>query len=291
MNLTKNGATVRRFGAHTSIAGAIDRGASEAVELGATAFQIFSRSPRIWRAAPIDEAAAARFRALREEHDLRPALVHASYLLNLAAADPEVRRRSVAGFREELERASPIGADAVVLHPGSAKDGCAIEARERFREAFAEAVEGFEWDGLGVLLENTAGGGGSLGCAFDELAELAESCGAAAPLGFCLDTAHLFASGCDIATPRGLERTLADLDAALGLDRVRAIHFNDSKTARGSRVDRHARLGEGLIGRRALARIVNHPLLRDKPFILETPPDADGSHRGNIAALKQLMKG
>ena len=163
----------RRIGVHTSIAGALDRSADEAIELGCNCFQIFTRGPRIWRAAPLDPADTERLNALRREHDLRPLVVHGSYLINLATADPVNRARSNEGFREELERAKRAGADYLVIHSGSAKGSpdrpSAIAA---LAAAFEEAVEGFKWGGLELLLENTAGGGASLGADLAELAAI-----------------------------------------------------------------------------------------------------------------------
>lgn len=283
---------IRRYGAHVSISGGLESAARATLDAGANAFQIFTRSPRMWRTAPLDSGEVARFKAFRAERGLRPLVVHASYLINLAAADDEARARAVAGFREELERAAAIGADYLVLHPGSAKNQTVDEAIDRLAAGFTEAVRGLDAGPVTVLLENTVGGGASLGRPFDELGRIACSIRRRArkiPLGCCLDTAHTFAGGCDIATAAGLDQTLDAIDRELGLEAVRVIHFNDSKTKLGSRVDRHARLGEGCLGREALQRIARHPRLADKPLILETPVDPDGTHRIGVAALRAML--
>lgn len=283
----------RRFGAHTSIAGSLDNSAREAIELGCSCFQIFTRSPRMWQALPLDYAQIAELKRLRKEHDLWPMAVHGSYLINLAALDEANREKSIQGFRDEVERAAAVGADYLIFHPGSAKGQEREEAIAVLAKSFAQAVQGVDWDGLEVLLENTAGGGASLGRTFEELAAVRAAIGAQvphAPVGYCIDTCHTFAAGYDISTPEGLKETLRKIAAALGLERVKVIHTNDSKAKFGSHLDRHESIGEGRIGREAFRRIVNHPALRGKPFILETPHDEDGTHRHNTETLKTLAQ-
>lgn len=248
----------------------------------------------MWAAPELDPEQIAELKKLRAEHDLKPLVVHGSYLLNLASGNAENRRKSTEGFRDEVERSLAIGADYLVFHPGSAKDHeSAEDAIASLADAFAEATKGVRWKGLEVLLENTAGGGATLG---RDLAELASIRAAIlkrkrnAPLGYCLDTAHLYVTGYDIATEAGLKRTVAEIDAHLSLDRVKVIHTNDSKTKLGSRVDRHEHIGEGTIGREAFRRILRHPKLRSKAFILETPHGPDGTHQKNVDALKDLSR-
>src|SRR5690606_29199531 len=181
----------RRFGAHTSIAGSLDNSAREAIELGCSCFQIFTRSPRMWQASPLAPSQIAELKRLRAEHDLWPLAVHGSYLINLAALDETNREKSIEGFRDEVTRAIAVGADYLVFHPGSAKGQERIEAIVRMAKSFAEAVSGIEWDGLTVLIENTAGGGASLGRTFEELAAVRAALAALAPeapVGYCLDT-------------------------------------------------------------------------------------------------------
>jgi deoxyribonuclease-4 len=281
-----------RIGAHTSTAGSIANAAREAVELGCNCLQIFTRSPRMWAAPTLDAGQVAELKTLREEHDLAPLAVHGSYLINLASGDAANRAKSIAGFRDEVERSLAIGADYLVFHPGSAKDHESSEAAiEALAGAFAEAAKGVRWDGLAVLLENTAGGGSTLGRELGELRAIRDAIlrkKRNAPVGYCLDTAHLFASGYDVSKPAGLEKTLAAIEKHLGLRNVKVIHANDSKTKLGSRVDRHEHIGKGRIGAEAFRRILRHPKLRAKPFILETPHGEDGSHRANVEKLKSL---
>jgi deoxyribonuclease-4 len=283
----------RRFGAHTSIAGSLDNSAREAIELGCSCFQIFTRSPRMWQAPPLDPAQIIELKRLRKKHDLWPLAVHGSYLVNLAAQGEANRHQSIEGFRDEVERAVAIEADYLVFHPGSAKGRERDEAIAALAESFAVALRSAEWDCLELLLENTAGGGASLGRTFEELAAVRTAILAAAPgapVGYCIDTCHTFAAGYEITTAEGLEGTLQKIDAVLGLERVKVIHINDSKAKFGSHLDRHENIGEGQLGLEAFRRIVNHPALRDKPFILETPRDKDGTHQRNLDTLTQLAR-
>jgi deoxyribonuclease-4 len=283
----------RSLGAHTSIAGSLGHSAREAVELGCSCFQIFTRSPRMWQAAPLDPGQIEELKRLRKEHDLWPLAVHGSYLINLAALDQTNRDKSIQGFREEVERAIAVGADYLIFHPGSAKQQEREAAIAVLAKSFARAVRGIRWKGLEVLLENTAGGGASLGGTFEELAAVRAAIRGKvprAPVGYCIDTCHIFAAGYEISTLAGLRETIRKIDASLGLEHVKVIHTNDSKAKFGSHLDRHENIGDGRIGLEAFRRILNHPALRDKPFILETPRDKDGTHRRNTETLKTLAQ-
>jgi deoxyribonuclease IV len=244
----------------------------------------------MWRALPPTAADIKPFRKARERFDLRPLVVHANYLINLASLDPVIREKSIAAFRGELERADMIGAEYLVVHPGHCKD-C---SRERGMAAFvlglAEASRGLRLKKTMLLLENTVGQGSQLGSRFDELRALRDlgQRNSELRIGYCLDTCHLLASGFDIAGSEGLEATVAEVDAVLGLANVKVIHTNDSKKPLGSRVDRHANIGEGHIGLEGFRRILAHPRLHKKPFILETPVDQKGDDLRNMETLKNL---
>ena len=278
-----------RIGAHTSAAGGVHRAAEEAVAIGCNTVQVFTRSPRMWRGKAPSCESISRLAALRNEHDLHPLAVHGCYLTNLAAANPEVQQRSRESFRLEIENARAIGADYLVIHPGSAKGQSRERAIEVFAAALAEVQRGFDWGSLRLLLENTAGGGDTLGRSFEELAELGQAVATLcnAPLGFCIDTAHSFEAGYDISTAKGLRDTVRSMHEHLGMERVYLFHANDSKTEFGSNRDRHESIGDGYIGAEAFARILRHPRLRAKPFILETP-FIDESHRENVRRLWDL---
>lgn len=283
------GAAPVRIGIHTSIAGRFEQAADRAKELGCDAFQIFSSSPRNWAAGGLNALDAEAFRQRRHALGLAPLVIHDNYLINLASPQPVLRSRSIQSFRAELERALALQADYLVMHPGNA---LGLQRRQALGNVIAglrQATRGFQLNGLKILLENTAGQGSALGADLKELAELVR----AAPelnLGVCLDTAHLFAAGYDIRSAEGLDATLATVHIAIGLDRVKVIHANDSKAALGARVDRHEHIGQGKIGLEAFWRLLHHPTLAGKTFILETPIDRPGDDRRNVSALRRLAR-
>ena len=286
-----------RIGIHTSIAGDCAQALEIAHGLGCNALQIFSGSPRMWPRAKhrgIAPEVAARFCARRRELGLGPLAIHANYLINLASTDAALWARSVAAFRGELERGTALGADYLILHPGSSRGGEIGPAIENIARGLADASRGLEAGGVRVLLENSAGQGSSVGRSLEELRALLDACaarGVAPEPGVCLDTAHLFAAGYEIHTAAGLDRTVEEIDRVLGLGTVRVIHVNDSKTPFGSRVDRDQHIGRGEIGREAFARILNHPRLREgaRAFLLETPIDRRGDDRKNVRAVWEMM--
>ena len=279
-----------RLGIHTFTAGSLERAARKAAELGANTFQIFSSSPRMWRSRRPDPEQVRLLQEVRRQFDLRPMAIHANYLINLASFDPVIRAKSIEAFRGELDRAAAIGAEYVVLHPGSYKDRTLAEGIDACAKGLREACAGVQSSGPTILLENTAGSGASIGSRFEELAAIREQflTGGTLPIGYCLDTCHLLASGFEIRTAKGLGATVRAIDGVLGLANVHLFHANDSKTGLGSRVDRHAHIGEGHIGLDALRRMLRHPKLRGKPFILETPVEQENDDRRNLNTLKRL---
>ena len=246
---------------------------------------------------------AERFRERRTALRLGPVAIHANYLINLASSNPHQWENSVAAFRDEIIRALQLGADYLIVHPGSARDAGIARGIENVAEAvsrasrsagFQPAVSSPSSSSLRILFENTAGQGTGLASEFGHLRDMLDACRARHVLpapGICLDTAHLLAAGFEIRTPEGLDRTLAEADAAFGLENVRVIHCNDSKASLGARIDRHGHIGRGHIGKVAFARILNHPLLRapDRAFLAETPIDRPGDDRRNVRALWTLL--
>jgi deoxyribonuclease-4 len=279
-----------RIGIHTSIAGDVVGALELAHGLGANALQIFSSSPRMWTQGPlrISEADAIRFRARRKELGLGPLVVHDNYLINLASPNPVLRTRSVQAFHQELVRAAALGADYLVAHPGSGREGTKEAAVAAIAQGLRQAARGLRLGDLQILLENTAGHGTSVGSRFEELKAILDASTDLA-LGVCIDTAHTFASGWDIRKAEGLDATLEAIDRTVGLARVPVFHVNDSKTALGSRVDRHEHIGKGKIGLEAFERILNHPMLAGKAFIAETPIDKPGDDKRNVATLWRLV--
>ena len=281
-----------RIGIHTSIAGDITGALEIAARLGANALQIFSASPRMWSRGPggakMADEEARRFRARREELKLGPLVIHDNYLINLASPERVLRVRSIQAFHDEIVRAAALGADFLVAHPGSGRGAERSAAIAAIADGLKQAARGVNFGELRILLENTAGQGSSVGSRFAELQEIISQC-AELPLGVCVDTAHLFAAGHDLRSAEGLEAALNEIDRTVGLTRVFVVHVNDSKAALGSRVDRHEHIGKGKIGREAFRRILNHPKLAGRAFILETPIDKPGDDRRNVEMLWRLV--
>jgi deoxyribonuclease IV len=281
-----------RIGLHTSIAKSLEGAALRAAELGANTFQIFSASPRQWKASSPSAASIALLNRARDKHDLTPLVIHDNYLINLAAADEVVWAKSVAAFRGELERAIAIGAEYLVAHPGNYKGQTVEQGIFKFLEGISQAAAGLKFGKLMLLAECTVGAGAQIGGRFEELAAIREFAPRMTdlPVGFCLDTCHLLASGHDVASAAGLKKTIAEAERVLGLDNVHVIHANDSKGQLASHIDRHQHIGEGYIGLDGFRRILTHPRLRSKAFILETPVDQDGDEQRNLDTLKSLCR-
>ncbi|MCL4401801.1 MAG: deoxyribonuclease IV [Acidobacteria bacterium] len=262
----------------------------KAAELGANTFQIFSSSPRMWRASVPRQDDIRRLREARTRFDLRPLAIHVNYLVNLASLDPVIRARSIAAFRGELERAEAIGAEYLVVHPGSYKGYSLEQGIAAFALGVQQAAAEMAAPKVMVLIENTVGCGAQIGCRFEDLRSIRKLVGGLTDLrvGYCLDTCHLLGAGFNVATRAGLERTLEQAGDILGLGNVRLIHANDSKAPLGAHLDRHQHIGRGHIGEAGFRRILAHPRLRRKPFILETPVDDPGDDRRNLDTLKQL---
>ncbi|HLK20049.1 MAG TPA: deoxyribonuclease IV [Bryobacteraceae bacterium] len=287
-----SGSSRQRIGLHTSIGKSLEHAALTAAKVGGNTFQIFSSSPRMWKASIRTESEVKLLHKARERHDLYPLVIHDNYLINLASCSEALRAQSVAAFRGEMERALAIGAEYLVAHPGNCKGHSVEQGIESVSRSLAEAARGLDTRKLTVLLENTAGSGAALGSKLEELDLMRKFAGELTDLaiGFCIDTCHCHASGYDVATAAGLRRTVAEIDRALGIENVRVIHANDSKTPFGSRVDRHEQIGHGYIGEEGFRRILNHPKLRNKAFILETPVEKEGDDARNIETLKRLCR-
>lgn len=286
-----------RIGIHASIAGSHLNALESARKLGCNALQIFSTSPRMWQGGParIPEVDAAAFRARRAELGLGPLVIHANYLINLAAAQPMLRTRSIQAFHDELVRGIALGADFVVVHPGSRGEAPSAQAIANVVESTRQAAKRAPLGSLRILIENTAGMGTAVGSRLEELGEILSGL-RDIPVAACLDTAHLFAAGYDIKSQSGLSSSIDLIDSTIGLDRVPIFHTNDSKIPLGGRVDRHENIGEGKLGAEAFRRILTHPRLGAAPpeglpgraFIAETPIDKPGDDRRNVAKLWEL---
>jgi deoxyribonuclease IV len=275
------------IGAHVSPSGGLPKAIQRGVERGCEAIQIFNQSPRMWKPTTYREQDIAAFREAMDDSPIDAVLIHAVYLINCASDDDEIRAKSLASLTHSLRVGQAIGANAVVLHPGSAKQGHVGEAIARAGETIAEALADSE--GCELHLENTAGAGGTLGRSFEELAQLIAAAGADERLGVCLDSCHLFASGYDIRTPDGMASVLRECSRKLGRKVVRSLHLNDSQTPLGSNRDRHANVGTGELGRKGCSAFLSAPSLQKLPCILETPGEnREGPSRKEIALARRL---
>ncbi len=287
------------IGAHVSPAGGLPKAIERGVERGCRAIQIFNQSPRMWKPTAYRDEDVAAFREAMDASPIDAVLIHAVYLLNCASEDPDIRAKSLASLTHSLRVGEAIGAAAVVLHPGSAKQGdvgaAIARAGETIGRALADSASSAGGKGCELHLENTAGAGGTLGRSFDELARLLEAAessperGAKRRLGVCLDSCHLLASGYDIRTPDGMRAMLAEASRKLGRGRVRSLHLNDSQTPLGSNRDRHANVGQGELGERGCTAFLSAPSLQGLPCVLETPGhNRSGPSREEVAYAIKL---
>ena len=277
---------------HLGTAGGASNAVEKAREIGANTFQFFSSSPRMWRAPQVDPKQAERMRELRVKLDVSPIVIHTSYLVNVCSQTDDVREKSIAAFRGEIERALAFGADYLVLHPGSWNGLTREQGLKLAAESITRAIEGLAWEGTGfhILIENTAGAQFSLGGSFEQVAELVELLRACAPMGVCLDTCHTHVAGYDLVSAEGYEETMALVDSTVGFDAVKVWHCNDAKAARGSKLDRHEHIGQGTMGVAPFRRLLNDWRFAHAAFIAETPVDEPGDEERNVRVLKSLVE-
>ncbi len=277
-----------RIGAHVSTSGGAHRAIGRALEIGANCIQIFAGAPQRWAEAKFSDEDVESFRALSMEKDVRPAFIHSSYLLNFASADEALQERSVQSLLSALRWADRLGVVGVITHLGSSRDADPEQALDSVCGCL-EAVLREAPETPQLLLESCAGQGNTVGRRFEQLGEIVRRLRGDPRLQVCVDTAHVFEAGYDIRTAEGLEATLREFDQTVGLDRLKALHVNDSKTPLGSNVDRHENIGFGKIGEEAFGRILRHPRLRPLPFLLEVPGmNKEGPDRPNIDTLRRL---
>ena len=273
------------IGAHCS--GGVKTSVEKAAGMGADALQLFTQSPRAWKPPNPDPETWERFREQREEAGLGAVLCHAIYLVNLAAPNDEVYAKSVAAMRSTMQIACAIEADGVVFHVGSHLGAGFEQGLERVLPAMEQVLELCN-DRTWLLMENSAGTGGTIGRSIEELATLYERLDRHPRLGICLDSCHLYASGYDVTDPKAVAAVLKEVDGAIGLDRLRALHVNDSKTPLGSNRDRHDNIGEGLMGE-GLGAFLAHPKVQGLPAVLEVPgADDRGPNADEIRKTREL---
>lgn len=279
-----------KVGAHVSTAGGMNKAIDRALAIGCEAIQIFGSSPQSWAYKPVPEEQTRAFREKAEEAAISPVFFHAIYLINLGSADPAIAEKGVQSLINYMHLAKEIGAAGVIFHPGSHK-GMGYDA------IFAQTVSSIERvlenspDGPALTLENTAGMGQTIGAKFEELGRIISAVDSAYSdrLKVCLDTQHSYAAGYDIASKDGLEAALAEFDETIGLDKLAALHANDSKRELGNGVDRHENIGEGYIGLQGFENIMGNSAFQDVPFFLEVPGfENKGPDIANIGILKNI---
>ncbi|GIV15681.1 MAG: putative endonuclease 4 [Armatimonadota bacterium] len=280
----------RQIGAHMPTTGGLHKAITSGHEIGCTAVQLFTASPRQWRTRPLSEEDIIAFARAREETGIHTIISHDSYLINLAAPNEDILQRSREAFLDELQRAEALGIPWVVTHMGAYLDSSEEEGLVVLGESVRHLLRQTEGMKAGIALETTAGQGTNLGYRFEHLARIIDMAGGSERVGVCFDTCHVFVAGYDIRTPDALSATLDEFDRVIGLDRLKVIHVNDAKKPLGSRVDRHEHIGDGELGRETFRILLQEPRLMHVPVILETP-DAEKMHPENLRRLKELLNG
>jgi deoxyribonuclease-4 len=280
-----------KFGAHMSISGGLHKAFGHGERAGCDTIQIFSKNQQQWRGKPLTEQDIAAFKAEQARTGYGPLVVHDSYLINLASPNDELWEKSIAAFADELERCAALGIPYLVTHPGAHTGSGEDTGLRREAEALNRLFDAGVGGDVTVLLETTAGQGTCLGYRFEHLAQLIEQTRHAERLAVCVDTCHMLAAGYDIRTAEACAATFAEFDRVIGRDRIKAFHVNDSQKDLGSRVDRHAHIGQGCVGLEGFRAIVNDPAFADLPMILETPKGDDlAEDIENLAKLRSLVE-
>ncbi|GAB3682744.1 deoxyribonuclease IV [Salinarchaeum chitinilyticum] len=272
-----------KIGAHVSIAGGVDNAVERQLDVGGNCGQIFTTSPQVWKGPSIDDEEAEAFREQTAEQLEGPWLIHSAYLVNLATPKEDLREKSIESMQAELDAAETLGVEYVNVHLG-AHTGAGVEQGLDNAAATLDALD--VPDGVQILVESDAGSGTKLGGEFEHLAGVLDR--SDQELGVCLDTAHSFVAGYDLTTESGVEAAVDEFDDVVGLEHLKAFHLNDSKHARGTNKDEHAHVGEGEIGEEGMAAVLNHPELRDLPFVLETPTEDGKSFEWNVDRARTL---
>jgi len=276
------------LGAHISIAGGVHTALERGKRIGAEVIQIFSKHNTRWQSKALSDDDVRAFREETDRTGVKTVAIHSAYLINLGSSKESVRTRSLYALEDEVSRAAILGVPYVVMHPGSCGDDPEAEGINRISSAL-RSFGGFP-SGVTLLLENTAGQGNSIGWSMRQLRELVDSVGNPPDIAVCLDSAHLFASGYDIGKEEGWSALMEEMDTFEILPLVRMWHLNDSKTALGSRVDRHEHIGQGNISPWGFHRILTHDRFSSVPMVLETPKDGEDEFEMDIMNLAALRK-
>jgi len=276
------------LGVHVSTEGGIEAAVERAHALGCNTMQIFSRNPQRWRDDFLKSQEIEEFIRKRDAYKIKPLFVHIPYLINLASPDPRLYEASIEAYVEDIFETFALKADYIVTHMGSHKETSEGAGLKRLTQALDRIMEQTKNTDVEILLENTAGSGSWLGYTFEHQRKVIAGLKQGERVGFCFDTAHAYLAGYDISTKDGLERMLAEIDKLVGLKLIKLIHLNDARDPLGSHHDRHEHIGRGNIGLEGMRRIINHPRLKNIPFILETPKDSEQADKKNLALVRRL---
>jgi len=276
------------IGGHFPISRGLNHAVSLTLDAGGNTLQLFTKSPGQWKARNISKEEAESFKALVRDNNINPVIVHDSYLINLATSNESLREKSLRAFVEEIQRAGFIGAGYLVTHMGAHTGAGEDAGLDNLCRSVSRAIEMTGDSSVVILLETTAGQGTSLGYSFSQIARVIDECGGGPRIGVCLDTCHVYAAGYDISTHEGYKKTFEEFDSVIGLDRLAVVHLNDARKGLGSRVDRHAHIGRGMLGLDTFRRLLRDPRLRGTAFILETP-EPEKMHKHNMEILRSLI--
>ncbi len=278
------------LGVQVSTQGKIYEALERAHQLGCNTMQIFSRNPQRWRDSPLAPEDIAEFNRRQEKLKIRPLFIHIPYLINLASPNPRLYNASIDAYIEDILEAHTLRADYIVTHMGSHKETSERSGLKRLTQALNAILDSTKAVKVGILLENTAGSGSWLGYKFSHQKEVIQGLNNRERVGLCLDTAHAYLAGYDIATKEGLGKMLDEIDKLVGVSFLKLIHLNDAKDKLNTHRDRHEHIGKGFIGLEGMRRIINHPELRNVPFILETPKKSEEDDRVNLQTVKKLRE-
>jgi deoxyribonuclease-4 len=278
-----------RFGFHISISGGFSKVVERANVRGCETIQLFSRNPRGWKYEPLDETDVKKFRESIPSSGIFPIFLHLPYLPNIACSKSKFYKRSIHSIATDLQRAEQLGAQYLIIHIGHRMESSEDEAIEAVSRGINQAFDSVK-NSVVLLMENTAGQGTEIGYRFEQIRKIMDGVQESGRLGVCLDTAHSFEAGYDLSNKEGIERTIESFDQRIGLKRLHLLHLNDSKTPLGSRKDRHWHIGEGSIGLEGFRTLVNHPLLKHLPGIMETPRKDTIEDLKNMKVIRSLVE-
>ncbi|MCL5037025.1 MAG: deoxyribonuclease IV [Chloroflexi bacterium] len=281
-----------RVGAHLSVKGGVSQAVVRCLDVGAECLQIFTQSPRIWDSRQLSGEEILQFRSYVKKYGIHPIVAHAVYLPNIAASDKSLRKKTIDALLKECDRAYRLGLDDLILHPGSHRGKGEKEGIRLAALALDEVLEQVPEGGTFITLETTAGHGDTLGGKMSHFNSILSHCKHPEKIGICLDTCHLYSAGYDITTEQGIEDMTGEIKAEFGIDKLRAVHVNDSKREIGSHIDRHAHIGRGYLGCHTFYLLMQRPKFLNLPFLLETPKEKSrlgvNMDKVNLRVLKYI---